>query len=121
GWPTLYLTPHTPRLDEATVKANAKLGRPAGPFPDVRVYAPPRAGDATGTPDVSSRMTGVESFYWTLAELCDKRLLPYVFADADDERQQYTMVVHAVTAHLARVARPADGGVSIDGTRIGDY
>jgi hypothetical protein len=63
----------------------------------------------------------VDSFYWTVDEFCAQRLLPYVFADADDERQQYTMVVHAVTAYLARVAQPADGGVAIDGTRLGSY
>jgi hypothetical protein len=31
------------------------------------------------------------------------------------------MVVHSVTAHLARHAVPADGGISIDGVRIGSY
>ncbi len=30
-------------------------------------------------------------------------------------------MVHSVTAHLARYAEPAEGGVSIDGTRIGSY
>ncbi len=63
----------------------------------------------------------MDSFYWTIEEFCAKRLLPYVFADADDERQQYTMVVHSVTAHLARYAVPAEGGISIDGRRIGSY
>jgi DNA helicase HerA-like ATPase len=121
GEDLLFLDHPNTQLDEATVDAYAKLGLTAGPFPDVRVYAPPRAGDSSGTPDVNKRMTGVDSFYWTLAEFCDKRLLPFVFADADDERQQYTMVVHAVTAHLARVAQPADGGISLDGIRIGDY
>ena len=62
-------------------------------------------------PTCPAGSAGVDSFYWTLAEFCADRLLPYVFADADDEKQQYTMVVHAVTAHLARVAVPADGGV----------
>jgi hypothetical protein len=85
------------------------------------VYAPPRAGDTRGAPDVSSRLTGVDAFYWTLAEFCGERLLPYVFADADDERQQYTMIVHSVTAHLARAAVPAEGGVSIAGTRLTSY
>ena len=71
---------------------------------------------------MASRLTGVDAFYWTLAEFCADRLLPYVFADADDERQQYTMVVHAVAAHLAtRHAEPADGGVAIDGARLGSY
>jgi DNA helicase HerA-like ATPase len=109
------------RLDQKSRDMYAKLGLEAAPFPDVRVYAPPRPGDLTGSPDVSSRLTGVAAFYWTLAEFCADRLLPYAFADADDERAQYTMVVHAVTAHLARVAQPADGGVVVDGVRIGSY
>lgn len=121
GEDLLFLDHPNTRLDATTTAAYAKLGLAAGAFPDVRVYAPPRAGDASGTPDVSSRPAGVDSFYWTLSEFCADRLLPYVFADADDERQQYTMVVHSVTAHLARYAQPADGGVSIDGVRLGSY
>jgi uncharacterized protein len=121
GEDLLFLDHPNTRLDDPTTAAYARLGLTAGPFPDVRVYAPPRAGDSSGAPDVSSRLSGVDSFYWTLAEFCADRLLPYVFADADDERQQYTMVVHAVTAHLARVAQPADGGISLDGVRLGSY
>jgi len=121
GEDLLFLDYPNARLDEATAAAYSTLGLPAGPFPDVRVYAPPRADDSSGTPDVSSRTAGVDSFYWTLAEFCRDRLLPYVFADADDERQQYTMVVHAVTAHLARAAQPADAGISLGGVRINSY
>ncbi|HEY6592545.1 MAG TPA: ATP-binding protein [Asanoa sp.] len=121
GEDLLFLDHPNNRLDAATREAYARLGLPAEPFPDVRVYAPPRAGDRSGTPDVSSRTAGVDSFYWTLDEFCDGQLLPYVFADADDERQQYTMVVHAVTAHLKRHAQPADGGIALDGTRLGSY
>jgi DNA helicase HerA-like ATPase len=121
GEDLLFLDYPNSRLDAATEANYARLGLVAGPFPDVRVYAPPRAGDSSGTPDVSSRLTGVDSFYWTLQEFCADRLLPYVFADADDERQQYTMVVHSVTAHLARIAQPAEGGVAVDGTRLNSY
>ncbi|HEX5740045.1 MAG TPA: ATP-binding protein, partial [Pilimelia sp.] len=121
GEDLLFLDHPNTRLDPATVRSYTALGLPAGPFPDVRVYAPPRAGDSSGTPDVSSRTSGVDSFYWTLDEFCQRRLLPYVFADADDERQQYTMVVHAVAAQLARLAAPADGGITLDGVRLGGY
>ncbi|WP_433089914.1 ATP-binding protein [Dactylosporangium sp. CA-052675] len=121
GEDLLFLDHPNSRLDQATEDSYARLGLVAGPFPDVRVYAPPRAGDSSGTPDVSSRLSGVDAFYWTLTEFCADRLLPYVFADADDERQQYTMVVHSVTAHLARVAQPAEGGVAVDGTRLNSY
>lgn len=110
------------RLDEETTAAYTRLGLPAGPFADVHIHAPPRLGDPNGTPDVSSRTAGVDAFYWTLAELCQQRLLPYVFADADDERQQYTMVVHAVTAQLARLAEPLEsGGVALGGVRLSSY
>jgi DNA helicase HerA-like ATPase len=121
GEDLLFLDYPNNRLDEATVDAYAKLGLAASPFPDVAVYAPPRTGDPSGTPDVSSRLSGVDSFYWTLDEFCALRLLPYVFADADDEKQQYTMVIHAVAAHLAKVYAPADSGISVDGNRIGSY
>src|SRR5262249_9833509 len=121
GEDLLFLDHPNARLTESTVDSYAALGLAAAPFPDVTVYAPPRPGDPDGTPDVSSRLSGVDSFYWTLEEFCSRQLLPYVFADADDERQQYTMVVHGVTAHLAKVAIPASGGVAIEGTRIGSY
>ena len=121
GEDLLFLDHPNARLDDATRSSYASLGLPAGPFPDVRVYAPPRAGAKDATPDVSSRLAGVDPFYWTLAEFCEAGLLPYVFADADDERQQYTMVVHSVTAHLKKAAVPAEGAISVDGTRIASY
>jgi DNA helicase HerA-like ATPase len=121
GEDLLFLDHPNTRLDATTEQAYARLGLPAGPFPDVCVYAPPRLGDRNGVPDVASRLHGIDAFYWTLAEFCADRLLPFVFADADDDRQQYTMVVHAVAAHLARVAEPAAGGVVIDGRRVGSY
>ncbi len=121
GEDLLFLDHPNIRLDDHSRESYAKMALSASAFPDVAVYAPPRPGDTTGTPDVSSRLSGVDSFYWSVEEFCAQRLLPYVFADADDEKQQYTIVVHAVTAHLAKVAKPADGGVTIDGQRLGTY
>ena len=121
GEDLLFLDHPNTKLDADLRASYARLGLDAGPFPDVCVYAPPRVGDRTGTPDVASRLTGVDSFYWTVAEFCSDRLLPFVFADADDDRQQYTMVVHAVTAYLQRHAQPADGGVILDGSRVNSY
>jgi hypothetical protein len=121
GEDLLFLDHPNNRLDADMRSAYARVGLDAGPFPDVCVYAPPRAGDLAGAPDVASRLTGVDSFYWTVAEFCSDRLLPYVFADADDDRQQYTMVVHAVAAYLHRHAEAADGGVVIDGVRVHSY
>jgi hypothetical protein len=56
------------------------------------------------------------SFFWTLEQFCADELLPFLFADAEDDRQQYTMVFHNVTARLTREAQPVgDGAVAIDG------
>ncbi|BCJ73080.1 ATPase [Catellatospora sp. IY07-71] len=121
GEDLLFLDHPNTRLDERTRAQYHKLGLEAAPFPQVNVFAPARAGDPTGSPDVASRLTGVDPFYWTLAQFCTDRLLPYVFADADDERQQYTMVVHSVTAQLAKHAVPTDGAITLDGFRINSY
>jgi uncharacterized protein len=82
----------------------ARLGLPAEPFRSTAFYAPP-------------------TFWWTLQEFCGRQLLPYVFADAEDDRQQYTMVVNNVTSRLAREAQPAgeDGAVLIDGVICRTY
>jgi hypothetical protein len=45
-----------------------------------------------------------------------------VFADAEDERNQYTMVIHQVAARLRREAMPLDdGAVQIEGTVLRTY
>ena len=53
-------------------------------------------------------MDGVTSFFWTLYEFCSEDLLPFLFADAEDDRAQYTMVVYNVMAQL-RKPRPRRG------------
>ncbi|WP_199240212.1 MULTISPECIES: ATP-binding protein [Kribbella] len=100
-----------------------RLGLPAEPFASTAFYAPPTPGDRTGRPHVAGRTSGVTSFWWTLQEFCARQLLPYVFADAEDDRQQYTMVVHNVAGRLSRDAQPAgeDGAVVVDGVTCRTY
>ena len=93
-----------------------RLGLPAGPFESVAFFAPPVRDDPNASPDVAARQRDVTSFFWTLEQFCAEELLPFLFADAEDDRQQYTMVVHNVTARLKRDAAPVgDGAISIDG------
>jgi DNA helicase HerA-like ATPase len=91
------------------------LGLEPAAFSSTAVFAPPARGDASARPDVRARGEGVTSFFWTIEQLCTQELLPFLFADAEDDRQQYTMVVHNVTAHLARALPAGDGAVNIDG------
>ena len=72
---------------------------------------------------MTGRTDGVGAFWWTIAEFCRQELLPYVFADVEDERNQYTMVVHQVATRLRTLGTPAgnDGAWSVDGTLLRTY
>lgn len=117
GEDLLFLDYANRLLSSQQRKRYDELGLPASPFQNVRVFAPPRRGDASGTPDVAARDKAVSPFYWTLAEFCADELLPFVFADAEDERAQYTMLISQVAARLRRDATPAgsDGAVRVAG------
>lgn len=121
GEDLLFLDRANERLGEDDRAAYERLGLRAGPFDSVEFWAPPRRGDPTAAAEVATRHTGVTSFFWTLAEFCRERLLPFVFTDAEDDRQQYTMVIHNVAAKLAEAAALDDGGVSIDGRSVTDF
>jgi DNA helicase HerA-like ATPase len=119
GEDLLFLDHPNTVLSEAERDRYRHLGLTPGAFGSVGVFAPPRRGDSSGSPDVASRMIGVTSFWWTLDEFCQEELLAFLFADAEDDRQQYTMIVHNVAARLKADAQPlADGGVSIDGRQV---
>ena len=117
GEDLLFLDRPNVKLDDDLRAAYAALGLPATPFSSVGFFAPPLPGDQTGRPNVVGRTAGVSAFWWTLAEFCAGELLPYVFADVEDDRNQYTMVVHQVTTRLKYEAQPAgpDGAVAIGG------
>ncbi|MEU8055242.1 ATP-binding protein [Microbispora bryophytorum] len=111
GEDLLFLDRPNARLDTSAAQVYGQLGLPARPFDSVHVFAPPRPGDPNGVPHVSARTTDVSAFYWTLAEFCAEELLRFVFADADDERAQYSLLVGQVGARLRSWAAPAgDGG-----------
>lgn len=117
GEDLLFLDCPNRHLDGEQMARYAALGLPAQSFRSVELWAPPRRGDPSAAPHTGSRSEGVTSFFWTLADFCRDDLLPFLFADAEDERQQYTIVVHNVTARLRRDATPLDdGGVRIGGT-----
>ena len=117
GEDLLFLDQTNNRLGDDLRAQYARLSLPATPFSSVAFYAPPLPDDHTGRPNVTGRTSGVGAFWWTLEEFCRDELLPFVFADVEDERNQYTMVVHQVTGRLKREFQAAgsDGSVSIDG------
>ena len=121
GEDLLFLDYPNTRLDLAQRQRYSALGLAAAPFRSVGILAPPRPGDPNATPATGARHTGVRPFFWTIADFCSQQLLPFLFADAEDERQQYTIVVQSVAARLAQCAKESaspDGSVGIEGTRV---
>jgi uncharacterized protein len=118
GEDLLFLDHPNTSLDPAEAERYRRLGLAPGTFTSVGVFAPPRRDDPTAAPDVAGRTLGVTSFFWTIEDFCRQELLPFLFADAEDDRAQYTLVIQNVTAQLARVESAGDGGVRIDGTLV---
>ncbi len=118
GEDLLFLDHANSSLDEEQARRYKSLGLTPAPFRDVGILAPPRRGDQNATPATGSRKLGVSPFFWTIADFCHQRLLPFLFADAEDERQQYTIVVQSVTAQLAMLESTAEGAVRLDGRLI---
>lgn len=121
GEDLLFLDRPNLALDETQADRYQALGLPAQPFRSVGIFAPPRRGSTTGAPDVYARTEGVTSFYWSLAEFCHDDLLPFLFADAEDDRSQYTMVVYNVMAQLRHASRLEDGAVIIEGSTLRSF
>jgi uncharacterized protein len=118
GEDLLFLDHPNVKLDDVQRERYTRLGLPAEAFRSVGVWAPPRAGSAAAVPDVSARTHGVESFFWTLHEFCRDDLLPFLFADAEDDRAQYTMVVYNVMAQLRRCVPLDDGAIRVEGVTV---
>jgi len=123
GEDLLFLDTPNVHLDDDLRAAYAQLGLPAEPFASVAFYAPPIPEDQTGRPNVTGRTSGVAAFWWTPAEFCAQDLLRYAFADAEDERNQYTSVIHQVAARLRLDAVPYgdNGSVRLDDDVVTTY
>ncbi len=123
GEDLLFLDQANVRLDDDLRAQYAVLGLPAEPFASAGFWAPPIPDDQTGRPNVTGRTSGVEAFWWTPKEFCEQQLLPYVFADAEDERQQYTIVIHQVANRLRFDAEAYgdQGAVRIGGRVVTTY
>ena len=123
GEDLLFLDQANVHLDDDLRAQYAVLGLPAEPFASAGFWAPPIPDDQTGRPNVTGRTSGVEAFWWTPREFCQQQLLPYVFADAEDERQQYTIVIHQVANRLRFDAEAYgdQGAVKIGGRVVTTY
>ena len=118
GEDLLFLDRANQKLSDEERTRYKALGLGAEPFSSVEFWAPPRRGNANAVPDVATRHDGVRSFFWTIHQFCRDDLLPFLFADAEDDRQQYTIVIQNVMAQLRQADPAGDGGALIEGCEI---
>jgi DNA helicase HerA-like ATPase len=87
-----------------------RLGMDPTPFPSVSFWAPAleHAG-SEGIPDSGERSSGIDAFRWTPREFIDEGLLPFVFTESNDSRNQLTFVAERVMMQLQRFARDVGG------------
>ena len=95
-----------------------KLGLEPEAFRSFAVFAPPQRSSAIAVADVVSRTTGVTAFFWTLKDFCHDDLMLFLFADSEDERAQYPMVIYNVMAQLRLAIATGDGAVRIEGREV---
>lgn len=98
----------------------SKMDLPKQPFEDIQFLAPPHKNSANNAivPDIGQRPTGISPFLFTLHEFCLKRMLPYVFADADSS-MNLGYVIGNVEEKLFRLAKAQDG--QLTGLRVSDW
>ena len=120
GEDLLHLDRANARLDDEQRERYTMLGLPPTPFESMAIFAPPRVYDPSATADVNSR-SDVTSFFWTLERFCHDDLLPFLFADAEDDRAQYTTVVYNVMSQLRQATPTESGSVVLEGTTIRSF
>jgi DNA helicase HerA-like ATPase len=120
GEDLLHLDRANARLDNEQRERYTRLGLPPTPFESMAIFAPPRVNDPNATADVNSR-SDVTSFFWTLERFCHDDLLPFLFADAEDDRAQYTTVVYNVMSQLRQGTPTESGSVLLEGTTIRSF
>lgn len=121
GEDLLFLDKRNARFEEkGGPETFSALDMSPAPFENIRFIAPPRKGaaaDEVGSPDVNTRMDGVESFAYSLREFCLGDLLPFTFSDAD-KAEMLEAVVETVTQRLKELAQrsgqEAGSGLMVD-------
>ncbi len=90
GEDLLFLEHANIRLNDEIRQAYLQVGPPVKPSASVGFYSTPTPDEPTGRTHVAGSTSGIDRLWWTLHESCTGQLLPYVFTDAEDERNQYT-------------------------------
>lgn len=110
GEDLLFLDKASNVMDVENEALYAQLGLPAEPFDSVQFYVPPTE-NARGPimPKVSSRKADeVTSYFWTVRDFCQQRLLRYLFSEGGEDASLLSALTYQVERKLLEAAEDAD-------------
>jgi DNA helicase HerA-like ATPase len=105
----------------------AKMNLPTTPFQDVRLFTSPKPGTDVPSPSTEQRHEGVTPYVWTMRQLAQDRLLPFLFAEGDQETTNLYGLIQHLTNRLEYLASTRNlendahsGALVYRGQTIGD-
>ena len=81
------------------------------PFQHVAFYAAQQPGSDLAVP--TGRPEGVKPYSWTLANVVERALLPYLFAEVDADDANFSVLVHDIENWLTEEKRMRTGTVTL--------
>lgn len=115
GEDLLFLDKPNVKLSDKDRKMYEAMGLEAKPFESVKFYAPPRPKRGQFEPilpDTESRLSGVNTFAWTIRDLGEKNLLWYLFSPKElSDTSQLHLAIRIVTNWLNREMRGELSGI----------
>jgi len=104
-----------------------KMGLPTTPYTDVRFFTSPKTDSEIPSPSTEQRQEGVTPYVWTMRQFAQDRLLPFLFAEGDQETTNlYGLIQHLtnrleyLTSTLNMENDPHSGTLVYKGQTIGD-
>jgi hypothetical protein len=104
-----------------------KMGLPTTPFTDVRFFTSPKTDSEIPSPSTEQRQEGVTPYVWTMRQFAQDRLLPFLFAEGDQETTNLYGLIQHLTNRLEYLAsdrnmenEPHSGALVYQGQTIGD-
>ena len=123
GRDLMFLDKPNAKLGKEEADKYGELGLPAGPFQDVSFWSPVKKDSVEPIPELVGVRDDIVSYFWSLREFCQDRLLRFLFTEADSETSQVAYAVGVAERYLyaETQGQKEEGWVTIDGHRLTQF
>ena len=127
GEDMLFLDKPNKGLTEQDRVTYDTMGLPVAPFADVSLFTSPKPDTDIPSPSTEQRQEGVTPYVWTMRQFAEQRLLPFLFAEGDQETTNLYGLIQHLTGRLEYLASdrnlendPRSSALVFRGQTIGD-